>query len=168
MMIVPAILLASCAGNNENTGDEKVAGESAPKKTIESATIDISKLDEGDKINGMKINNVSYIKNDSYGFDMQGKATVSGKFSHNAMDGGIMFVAKDLFDKKFVLEGNELNMNLVEFRNEEDVKKALGEEKLNKINNMEDVQASIVVKDFQSRGKMHSEYISSVEFVRMK
>ncbi len=170
MMILPAIFLASCTGNNETAGEdqEKAADESATKKTIESSTIKISELAKGDEINGMKVTNVNYIKNDSYGFEMKGKVTVSGRFTMNDIDFSLSFVANDLFDKKFVIDGNELKMDFFEFRNVEEVKKALGEEKLNKINNQQDVKASIVVKDFQSSGKMHSEYFSSVEFVRMK
>lgn len=178
ILIAGFVAFTSCNGSQEketeqiedqNTEEKADAKDNDDQETAKYSpkVYDIKKLNNGDKVEGFIVEKVNYIENDEYMVELSGKQKISGYFEISPMDFSIVFSADERLKSKLSVFGNELSLNGLEFSNEDEVKKELGKENVDKLQNNEKVPATIKISGLNSAGKMHSSYWNSTELLKI-
>lgn len=131
-------------------------------------TINLAQLKSGDKIGELEVKEINYKQNDSYRMKLSGDFNITGKVESSAMYETLSIKAsQNILPAKILFEDIKISTDYIEFRNEDNLKKALSDEQWQQIQDGKSIPLTVRVKDFHSMGKLQSEYMNSVEFVKV-
>jgi len=160
------LILAFACNNTENSESKE-----ARNQTIEQhrpQTIELAQVKDGDKIGDFRVEEINYKQNDSYLIKLLGDFNITGKVERSAMDGVLSIKASEsVLPAKLRFQDIMLSTDYIEFRNEDNLKKALSDQQWKQIRDGKSISLTVRVKDFHSMGKFQSEYMNSVEFVKV-
>jgi hypothetical protein len=127
-------------------------------------------LKVGQEVDGVTIVKHELVPRDYFILEFSGEFTTSGELYFDEMWYELTFVANEGEPLKRTLEVTGLPikmMSYVKFNNKQEVRAALGEEKVKEIESGGSLPVTVVVRDFKVSGAFESEYGNMFEFVSL-
>jgi len=137
---------------------------------ITNNLVNIGEIKETKKIKNYTVSKVTHEPGQEFNIELQGTFDFNGHFTINPMSDMLNFHVAENDRPGIEIKIESFTRPLFtsfNFKNEEEVKAALGEEKTEQIRNGEKVQAHIVFKNYQFGGKLDGYGGARAEFVKI-